>query len=71
MGTVFSHLATSLPNGAAENDTILALLSVFWPTLEKVLRSPHMENANLASAACRALSEAIQSSGIKLYYHVS
>lgn len=61
---MFSHLATPLPNGAVENDTILSLLSVFWPILEKLLRSPHMENANLATAACRALSQAIQSSGI-------
>ncbi|XP_031391931.1 importin-13 isoform X2 [Punica granatum] len=62
MGTVFSHLATTLPDGAAGDDTVLALLSVFWPILEKLLRSPHMENGHLASAACRALSQAIQSS---------
>ncbi|PKI79246.1 hypothetical protein CRG98_000366 [Punica granatum] len=63
MGTVFSHLATTLPDGATGDDTVLALLSVFWPILEKLLRSPHMENGHLASAACRALSQAIQSSG--------
>ncbi|KAK4804792.1 hypothetical protein SAY86_004609 [Trapa natans] len=63
IGTVFSHLTSPLPNGASENNTILTLLSVFWPILEKILRSPHMENTYLASAACRALSQAIQSSG--------
>ncbi|KAL0014887.1 hypothetical protein SO802_001956 [Lithocarpus litseifolius] len=63
MGTVFSHLGTSLPTGPAADDPILALLTVFWPMLEKLFMSGHLENGNLAAAACRALSQAVQSSG--------
>ncbi|EXB41423.1 hypothetical protein L484_007573 [Morus notabilis] len=63
MGTVFSHLATSLPGGPTSDDPIISLLRVFWPMLEKLFRSEHMENGNLSVAACRALSQAIQSSG--------
>ncbi|XP_039172284.1 transportin MOS14 isoform X2 [Eucalyptus grandis] len=62
MGTVFSYLSTPHPNGLAD-DAILTLLRVFWPILEKLFRSQHMENSNLSTAACRALSQAIQSSG--------
>ncbi|XP_030461321.1 transportin MOS14 [Syzygium oleosum] len=63
MGTVFSYLSTPHPSGPADDDPILALLRVFWPILEKLFRSQHMENGNLSTAACRALSQAIQSSG--------
>nr|POF20275.1 transportin mos14 [Quercus suber] len=63
MGTVFSHLGTSLPTGPSADDPILALLTVFWPMLEKLFMSGHLENGNLAAAACRALSQAVQSSG--------
>ncbi|GMY12794.1 transportin MOS14 [Fagus crenata] len=63
MGTVFSHLATSMPTGPSADDPILALLTVFWPMLEKLFMSGHMENGNLATSACRALSQAVQSSG--------
>ncbi|KAL5864664.1 hypothetical protein ACOSQ3_002178 [Xanthoceras sorbifolium] len=63
MGTVFSHLAAPLPTDPATDDPMYALLRVFWPILEKLFRSEHMENGNLSTAACRALSLAIQSSG--------
>lgn len=63
MGTVFSHLVMPHPSGPAADDPIFGLLSTFWPMLEKLLRSEHMENSNLSTAACRALSLAIQSSG--------
>lgn len=63
MGTVFTHLANPLSTDSIEDDTILALLGVFWPLLEKLFSSSHMENGNLSAAACRALSQAIQSSG--------
>ncbi|KAM7277159.1 hypothetical protein ACFE04_019025 [Oxalis oulophora] len=62
MGTVFSHLAMAMPSGTAANDPMVALLSAFWPMLEKLFMSQHMENSNLSTAACRALSLAIQSS---------
>ncbi|XP_059452745.1 transportin MOS14 isoform X1 [Corylus avellana] len=63
MGTVFSHLPMSLSTGPSADDPILTLLTVFWPMLEKLFMSGHMENGNLSTAACRALSQAIQSSG--------
>lgn len=66
MGTVFSHVTTCLQNGSTTDDTIPDLLKVFWPMLEKLFRSQHMENGNLSTAACRALSQAIQSSGIRI-----
>ncbi|KAJ8633047.1 hypothetical protein MRB53_026383 [Persea americana] len=62
MGTVFTHLANRLSTDSIEDDTILALLGVFWPLLEKLFSSSHMENGNLSAAACRALSQAVQSS---------
>lgn len=64
MGTVFGHLAISVGTEPATDDSILSLLSVFWPILEKLFRSEHMESGNLSMAACRALSLAIQSSGM-------
>ncbi|AAF78497.1 Contains similarity to transportin-SR from Homo sapiens gb/AF145029. ESTs gb/T46556, gb/AI993189, gb/T45501, gb/AA394463 come from this gene [Arabidopsis thaliana] len=62
IGTVFSHLATSLPSVPVADGPILSLLTVFWPILEKLFRSEHMESGSLAAAACRALSVAVQSS---------
>lgn len=37
METVFSHLPMSLSNGPSADDPILALLTIFWPMLEKLL----------------------------------
>ena len=59
------------PSGPAMDDPILALLGVFWPMLEKLFTSEHMENGNLSLAACRALSQAIQSSGIFVLLYCS
>lgn len=64
MGTVFSHLASSVQSVSSGDGCMLALLQAFWPMLEKLFRSEHMENGNLSIAACRALTQAIQSSGI-------
>ncbi|GLT95639.1 hypothetical protein SLE2022_133070 [Rubroshorea leprosula] len=63
MGIVFSHLISPLPSEPSSDDPILGLLRIFWPMLEKLFRSEHMENGSLSAAACRALSLAIQSSG--------
>ncbi|XP_022633435.1 transportin MOS14 isoform X6 [Vigna radiata var. radiata] len=63
IGTVFSHLSISVATEPATDDSILSLLRVFWPILEKIFGSEHMENGNLSVAACRALSLAVQSSG--------
>ncbi|KAF3583689.1 hypothetical protein F2Q69_00026468 [Brassica cretica] len=58
IGTVFSHLATSLSSVPVADGPILSLLTAFWPILEKLFRSEHMESGSLAAAACRALSVA-------------
>lgn len=63
MGAVFGHLATPISTNQVEENTILVLLGVFWPLLEKLFRSPHMENGSLSAAACRCLSLAVHSSG--------
>ncbi|KAH1194289.1 Transportin MOS14 [Glycine max] len=63
MGTVFSYLPISMATEPAADDSILSLLRVFWPILEKIFGSEHMENGNLSVAACRALSLAVRSSG--------
>lgn len=63
MGIVFSHLISPLPSEPSSDDPILGLLGIFWPMLEKLFRSEHIENGSLSAAACRALSLAIQSSG--------
>ncbi|KAF3609761.1 hypothetical protein DY000_02045346 [Brassica cretica] len=70
IGTVFSHLATSLSSVPVADGPILSLLTAFWPILEKLFRSEHMESGSLAAAASRALSVAVQSSGFRLSYLV-
>ncbi|CAI9111638.1 OLC1v1011901C1 [Oldenlandia corymbosa var. corymbosa] len=62
MGIVFNYLATNISSGPALDDSVLVLLGVFWPVLEKVFHSEHIENSSLSTAACRALSQAIKSS---------
>ncbi|XP_029122255.1 uncharacterized protein [Elaeis guineensis] len=62
MGAVFGHLATPISTDQLEEDTILVLLGLFWPLLEKLFRSAHMENGSLSAAACRSLSLAVHSS---------
>ncbi|ERN06419.1 transportin MOS14 isoform X1 [Amborella trichopoda] len=63
MGAVLSHLASPLSSNPAKDDPMLILLELFWPLLEKLFRSVHMENSNLSAAACRSLSQAIHTSG--------
>lgn len=63
LGTVFSHLSTESSAGSDVDDPLVALLGVFWQMLEKLFQSMHIGNAVLSMAACRALSQAIQSSG--------
>ncbi|XP_047333705.1 transportin MOS14 isoform X2 [Impatiens glandulifera] len=63
MASVFSHLAVPLSTSPTSDNTSLALLGVFWPMLEKLFRSKHMENGSLSLAACKTLSQAILSSG--------
>ncbi|CAA6659698.1 unnamed protein product [Spirodela intermedia] len=61
MGAVFSNLGN--PSTDVEDDTILSLLGVLWPLLDKLFRSVHMESGSLSAAACRSLSLALKSSG--------
>ncbi|XP_065865601.1 transportin MOS14 isoform X2 [Euphorbia lathyris] len=63
IGTVFGHLGAPLPSVPGGDDPLFGMLGIFWPLLENLFRSEHMESSNLSTAACRALSEAIQSSG--------
>ncbi|XP_031094911.1 transportin MOS14 isoform X1 [Ipomoea triloba] len=63
MGTVFSHYPTNSSTDPSFNNSLLAMLGVFWQMLEKLFQSDHIENASLSMAACKALSQAIQSSG--------
>ncbi|KAL0450852.1 UNVERIFIED_CONTAM: hypothetical protein Slati_1641600 [Sesamum latifolium] len=65
IGTVFSYLAIHLSTSRDPDGSILALLELFWPMLEKLFLSEHIESANLSAAACRALGLAIQASGQK------
>ena len=67
MGIVFNHLATHVSNGPSVDNSILVLLGVLWPVLENVFQSEHIENSSLSAAACRALSQAIKSSGIVFF----
>lgn len=63
MGTVLSHLATPLSCVSTTDGPVLTLLSIFWPMMEKLFKSEHMENSTMSAAACWALSQAINSSG--------
>ncbi|KAF8650838.1 hypothetical protein HU200_063746 [Digitaria exilis] len=63
MGALFRHLSTSITSGLVDDDIILVLLGIFWPLIEKLFRSSHMENVNLSAAVCRSLSSAIHSCG--------
>ncbi|XP_044981352.1 transportin MOS14 isoform X3 [Hordeum vulgare subsp. vulgare] len=63
MGALFSHLATSVTSGLIDDDTISVLFGIFWPLLEILSQSSHMENTSLSTAACRSLSSAIHSCG--------
>ncbi|KAF2911175.1 hypothetical protein DAI22_11g158200 [Oryza sativa Japonica Group] len=63
MGALFGHLATSITSSLIDDDTVLVLLGIFWPLLERLSRSSHMENVSLSAAACRSLSSAIHSCG--------
>ncbi|KAL9162788.1 hypothetical protein ABFS82_06G000700 [Erythranthe guttata] len=65
IGTVFSYLTTHLSHALGPDESILELLDVFWPMLEKLFLSKHIESASLSTAACRALALAIQASGQK------
>ncbi|KAL9267323.1 hypothetical protein AKJ16_DCAP26464, partial [Drosera capensis] len=63
MSSVVSHLGTPLSVGPAADDPLLVSLTVFWPMLEKLFKSKHIKNGSLSSAACRLLSQVIESTG--------
>ncbi|CAM0873715.1 unnamed protein product [Alopecurus aequalis] len=68
MCALFSHLTTSITSGLIDDDIVLVLLGIFWPLLEKLSQSSHMENTSLSAAACRSLSSAIHSCG--QHFHI-
>ncbi|XP_020585146.1 transportin MOS14 isoform X2 [Phalaenopsis equestris] len=68
IGVILRHLGISCSSDQADDGTTLVLLGMLWPLLENLFSSPHMENGSLSAAACRALSEAIHSSG--QHYHL-
>uniref|UniRef100_K3ZH68 Exportin-1/Importin-beta-like domain-containing protein n=1 Tax=Setaria italica TaxID=4555 RepID=K3ZH68_SETIT len=68
MSALFGHLSTAITSGLVDDDIILCLLGIFWPLLEKLFRSSHMENASLSAAVCRSLSSAIHSCG--QHFHI-
>ncbi|KAL8557412.1 hypothetical protein ACS0TY_004731 [Phlomoides rotata] len=63
IGTIFSYGASHISASRGPDESILALLEVFWPMLEKLFLSKHIESVSLATASCRALTLAIQASG--------
>ncbi|GFQ01128.1 importin-13 [Phtheirospermum japonicum] len=65
IGTVFYYCATHLSTGLGPDESVNALLEVFWPRLEKLFASELIGSASLSTAACRALAQAIQASGPK------
>ncbi|KAL4567970.1 hypothetical protein LXL04_023567 [Taraxacum kok-saghyz] len=63
IGTIFGHLVTPLSTCPDIDNSIIAILETFWPMLEKFFQSDLIENSSLSMSACRALSQAIKSSG--------
>ncbi|RAL47986.1 hypothetical protein DM860_016187 [Cuscuta australis] len=63
VGTVFSQYTTQPSIDPSYYNPLTGTLGMFWQMLEKLFKSDHIENANLSTAACKALSYAIQSSG--------
>lgn len=63
IGTIFSQLSTPAFPSPEREESILLVLRHFWPLLEHIFSSPHMQNCGLSSAACKSLSQAIQASG--------
>lgn len=63
LGLILSQLSVSNPLFQNGEDPVLDVLYHFWPLLESVLASRHMENSTLAAAVCRSLSYIIQASG--------
>ena len=65
LGLILSHLSVSNKLNQNGEDPVLEVLRYFWPLLETVLASRHIENYGLAVAICRTLSYIIQASGAK------
>ncbi|KAK6155333.1 hypothetical protein DH2020_009581 [Rehmannia glutinosa] len=62
IGTVFYYCATH-STSLGPDESVHALLEVFWPMLEKLFSSKHIASESLSAACCRALALAIQASG--------
>jgi hypothetical protein len=64
MGAIFTQLSTPVFSSSFGDEPILLILRHFWPLLERIFSSDHMQNGCLSTAVCKALSQAIQASGI-------
>lgn len=67
LGLILSQLSVSNTSSQSGDDPVLDVLRHFWPLLESVLASRHMENNGLAAAVCRSLSYIIQASGQQFF----
>ncbi|KAL3697054.1 hypothetical protein R1sor_011130 [Riccia sorocarpa] len=65
LGIYFRQLSSSSAENFNGEEPMLTILAHFWPLLERLLLSRHMEDGGLALAACKTLSHAIQASGRK------
>lgn len=71
LGIIFRHLSVSNKAYRCGKDPVFNVLHYFWPLLESMLASCHMENSSLAAAVCRCLSFIIQASGQQFFTSLS
>jgi transportin-3 len=63
LGIYFSQLSLSSADSPSGEKPVLGVLAHFWPLIERLLLSRHMEDNGLALAASKTLSHAIQATG--------
>eukprot|EP01018_Ginkgo_biloba_P017529 Gb_23906 [translate_table: standard] len=63
MGAIFTQLSTPVLSPPIGDESVLIVLRHFWPLLERIFSSLHMQNSSLSTAACKSLSQAIRASG--------
>ncbi|KAH9329052.1 hypothetical protein KI387_001160, partial [Taxus chinensis] len=63
IGTIFTQLSPVVLPSSVGEESILLVLRQYWPLLERMLSSLHMQHCGLSVAACKSLSQAIQASG--------
>ncbi|CAM6097582.1 unnamed protein product [Calypogeia fissa] len=63
LGIYFSQLSLSNADSPSGEKPVVRVLAHFWPLIERLLLSRHMEDNGLALAASKTLSHAIQATG--------